>query len=277
METLFCSFPHDKQHCTLGVQPALWRTGLYGNFSVNSILNDSVSALEITYVTQQMIKLLFSEATKFLLILNHSENNIDLQLTLHYLTSKGDFWSLPLRIFYFTGQNYVNRKVLIAVLLMCLGTMKGPCFYFHVTVTSVWKNRKSYQDEKLCSKGTQPLQVYKLLDFKRHERKPFGPEVDMSFCSPQPDLPQTLAQTQKTLCSKWLFYLQAGNPIIFLNDTSATFHSCQEGNLWILWSSKPVMFFTVTLRGCPLLGPCQLQINFYYLAPRKLSRSYGFV
>ena len=152
-----------------------------------------------------MIKLLFSKATKSPHILNHSENNIDLQLTLHYLISKGDFWSLPLRFFYFTGQNYVNRKVLIAVLLMCLGTMKGPCFYFHVTVTSVWKNRKSYYDENLCSKGTQPLQVYKLLDFKLHERKSLGPEVDMSFCSPQPDLPQTLAQTQKTTLLQMTF------------------------------------------------------------------------
>lgn len=102
------------------------------------------------------------------------------------------------------------------------GYNERPCFYLYVTVTSVWKNGKSYHDEKLCSEGTQPLQVYKLLDFKWHERKPFGPEVDMSFCSPQPDLLQTSAQTQKTLCSNWLSYLQAGNPIIFLNDTSAT-------------------------------------------------------
>ena len=126
---------------------------------------------------------------------------------------------LTAKIFLFHRPKLRQQKGLNCCLVDCLGTMKGPCFYFHVTVTSVWKNRKIYYDEKLCSKGTQPLQVYKLLDFKGQERKSFGPEVDMSFCSPQPDLPQTLAQTQKTLCFKWLFYLQAGNPIIFLNDT----------------------------------------------------------
>ena len=49
-----------------------------------------------------------------------------------------------------------------------------------------------------------------------------GRKLTCHFCSPQPDLLQTSAQTQKTLGSKWLFYLQAGNPIIFLKDTSAT-------------------------------------------------------
>lgn len=66
------------------------------------------------------------------------------------------------------------------------------------------KNRKSYHDEKFCREGTQALQVYKLLDFEWHERKPDGPEVDVSFSSPQLDL-QTSAQTQKTLCSKRFF------------------------------------------------------------------------
>lgn len=81
----------------------------------------------------------------------------------------------------FSNQNYVTGRGVIAVLSMCLGTMKGPCFYLGVTVISAWKNKKSYQDEEFCSKGTQYLQVYKLLDFKRQERKPFRPEVDMSF------------------------------------------------------------------------------------------------
>lgn len=89
-----------------------------------------------------MIKLLFSKATKSLHILNHSENNIDLQLTLHYLISKGNFWSLPLRFFYFTGRNYVNRKVLIAVLLIVWVQWKALVF------TSMWQSHQSERTGK---------------------------------------------------------------------------------------------------------------------------------
>lgn len=39
-------------------------------------------------------------------------------------------------ISYVIDQHYVNSKGFIAVLSMCLGTMKGPCFYLGVTVTS---------------------------------------------------------------------------------------------------------------------------------------------
>ena len=45
-------------------------------------------------------------------------------------------------MFYFVGQNYVNSKDLIAVLSMCLGTMKGPVF------TYMWQSHQSERTGK---------------------------------------------------------------------------------------------------------------------------------
>lgn len=89
-------------------------------------------------------------------------------------------------------------------LVNVIGYNERPLFVLNVWQVHQPERTGKVMTKRNFSKGTQHLQVYKLL-VKWDERKPFGPEVDMSFCSPQPDLLPTSAQTQKTLCSKWYF------------------------------------------------------------------------
>lgn len=203
-------------------------------------------------------------------------NNID-QLTLHYLISKGNF-SLPLSDFLFHRLKLRQQKGLNCCLVDCLGTMKGPLFLLPCDSHISLKEQENLLRWKtLQQRDSTSAKVYKLLISKGRRGNPSGRKLDMSFCSPQPDLPQTLAQTQKTLCFKWLF------TSVLVTLSSSWMTPCHLPPLsgrkpWILWSSKPVMFFTVTLRGCSLLGSLPTaDYDFYYLASRKLSRSYGFM
>lgn len=167
METVFCRFLHGKQCCILGIQPAPVENWALRKFQcvqytkwfwvgIRNYADDTIN--DWASISSQVLRNIFTYYIRM---------RKTLIFGLHYT----EFWLLKVifepntyDLFYFIGQCYVNSKGLITVSSM-FGYNERPLFL-------------------LRSEATQSLQVYKLLDFKWHERKPFGPEVDMSFCSP---------------------------------------------------------------------------------------------